>query len=84
MMVETGWVKILSGGDSAAIKTSLTTDNTTFTCMGTVTAKSGCWSFLKGGFSLDSPANNALIYFQVLRVWGDYCVVGIYHRSFEF
>lgn len=67
MVDETGWVKIQSGADSAAIKASLTTDNATFTCMGTVTAKNGCWSFLKGGFSLDSPSNNALIYFQVSR-----------------
>ncbi|XP_057769270.1 endo-1,4-beta-xylanase 5-like [Salvia miltiorrhiza] len=57
------WVKI-SGADSAAIKATLTTDNTTFACMGTVIARSGCWSFLKGGFSLDSPSNYALIYFQ--------------------
>lgn len=60
------WIKITHGDQnaSAAIKTSLTTDNTTFTCMGTVIAKSGCWSFLKGGFALDSPAPYAFIYFQ--------------------
>lgn len=63
----TGWVKI-SGAASAAIKATLTTDNTTFACMGTVIARSGCWSFLKGGFSLDSPSNYAFIYFQVLCV----------------
>ncbi|KAH6787977.1 Glycosyl hydrolase family 10 protein [Perilla frutescens var. hirtella] len=57
------WVKI-SGADSTLITTSLTTDNTTFTCMGTVIAKSGCWSFLKGGFVLDSPSTYAFIYFQ--------------------
>ncbi|KAG8368111.1 hypothetical protein BUALT_Bualt15G0011200 [Buddleja alternifolia] len=48
-----GWVKI-NGADSSVIKASLTMDNTTFKCMGTVIAKSGCWSFLKGGFSSDS------------------------------
>ncbi|XP_042003716.1 endo-1,4-beta-xylanase 5-like [Salvia splendens] len=57
------WVKI-SGADSAALKATLTTDNTTFTCVGTVVARSACWSFLKGGFSLDSPSNYAFIYFQ--------------------
>lgn len=59
-----GWVKI-NGADSAAIKASLTTDNSTFKCMGTVMAKRGCWSFLKGGFVLDSSLTSALIYFQV-------------------
>ncbi|KAL1554432.1 endo-1,4-beta-xylanase 5-like [Salvia divinorum] len=59
------WVKI-SGANSASIKATLTTDNTTFVCVGTVIARSGCWSFLKGGFSLDSPSNYALISFQNL------------------
>ncbi|KAM7479429.1 hypothetical protein LguiA_027642 [Lonicera macranthoides] len=57
------WVK-LNGSDSGVIKASLTTDNTTHKCIGTVFAKSGCWSFLKGGFVLDSPSNYALLYFQ--------------------
>ncbi|KAL0383950.1 UNVERIFIED_CONTAM: Endo-1,4-beta-xylanase 5 [Sesamum radiatum] len=48
------WVKITAGAASAVIKASLTTDNVTFNCMGTVIAKRGCWSFLKGGFVLDS------------------------------
>lgn len=60
----TGWVKI-AGAASAVIKATLTTDNTTFKCLGTVIAKSGCWSFLKGGFVLDSPSTYAHIYFQV-------------------
>ncbi|KAL0422897.1 UNVERIFIED_CONTAM: Endo-1,4-beta-xylanase 5 [Sesamum latifolium] len=58
------WVKITAGAASAVIKASLTTDNVTFNCMGTVIAKRGCWSFLKGGFVLDSPSTYALIYFQ--------------------
>ncbi|PIN19174.1 Endo-1,4-beta-xylanase [Handroanthus impetiginosus] len=57
------WVKI-TGADSAVIKASLTVDNTTFKCMGTVIAKNGCWSFLKGGFVLDSPSTCAFIHFQ--------------------
>ncbi|KAK2994247.1 hypothetical protein RJ640_029176 [Escallonia rubra] len=58
-----GWVKT-TDSDSAVIKASLTTDNSTYKCIGTVIAKSGCWSFLKGGFVLHSPANYALLYFQ--------------------
>ncbi|KAI3446243.1 hypothetical protein Pfo_002908 [Paulownia fortunei] len=57
------WVKI-TGAASSVIKARLTTHNTTFKCMGTVIAKSGCWSFLKGGFVLDLPSTYALIYFQ--------------------
>ncbi|KAL2460072.1 Glycosyl hydrolase family 10 protein [Abeliophyllum distichum] len=59
------WITI-NGTDSAVIKASLTTDNNTFNCMGTVSAKLGCWSFLKGGFVMESPSNYALIYFQNL------------------
>ncbi|KAL7237384.1 hypothetical protein ACSBR2_003636 [Camellia fascicularis] len=57
------WVKI-SGANSTLIKASLTTDNTTYQCVGTVIAKHGCWSFLKGGFVLDSPSHLALLFFQ--------------------
>ncbi|GFP89033.1 endo-1 4-beta-xylanase a, partial [Phtheirospermum japonicum] len=58
------WIKI-TGADSALIKATLTTDHITFNCTGTVVAKNGCWSFLKGGFVLESPLNiNAFIYFQ--------------------
>ncbi|CAA2997575.1 anti-sigma-I factor 6 [Olea europaea subsp. europaea] len=57
------WVTI-NGADSAVIKARVTTDNNTFNCMGTVNAKLGCWSFLKGGFVMNSPASHALIYFQ--------------------
>ncbi|XP_051146893.1 endo-1,4-beta-xylanase 5-like [Andrographis paniculata] len=58
------WVRI-KGAASAVIQASLTSDNTTFTCMGTVTARRGCWSFLKGGFVLDSPlTGDTYIYFK--------------------
>ncbi|KAL3613961.1 hypothetical protein CASFOL_042035 [Castilleja foliolosa] len=60
------WIKI-TGADSALIKTTLRTDQnqTTFNCTGNVLAKKGCWSFLKGGFLLESPLSiNAFIYFN--------------------
>ncbi|XP_017970131.1 PREDICTED: anti-sigma-I factor RsgI6 [Theobroma cacao] len=57
------WVRI-QGANSALIRASLKTENRTYDCIGTVSAKSGCWSFLKGGFILDSPSNLALLLFQ--------------------
>ncbi|KAJ4850606.1 hypothetical protein Tsubulata_024335, partial [Turnera subulata] len=58
------WVKI-QGADSALVQASLTADNnSTFDCVGSVLAKSGCWSFLKGGFVLNSPATSSILYFQ--------------------
>ncbi|XP_024989373.1 uncharacterized protein LOC112523933 [Cynara cardunculus var. scolymus] len=56
------WVKI-SGSNGTAIKASLTLDNDTHMCIGNVVAKSECWSFLKGGFVLDSPSDHAVVYF---------------------
>ncbi|XP_021286629.1 uncharacterized protein LOC110418273 isoform X1 [Herrania umbratica] len=57
------WVRI-QGANSALIRASLKTENRTYDCIGSVSAKSGCWSFLKGGFILDSPSNLALLLFQ--------------------
>ncbi|XVF45508.1 hypothetical protein PTKIN_Ptkin02bG0212200 [Pterospermum kingtungense] len=57
------WVRI-QGARSALIRASLMTENTTYDCVGTVLAKCGCWSFLKGGFTLDSPSNLSLLLFQ--------------------
>ncbi|XVE67137.1 hypothetical protein DITRI_Ditri08aG0136600 [Diplodiscus trichospermus] len=57
------WVRI-QGANSSLIKASLKTENKTYDCIGTVLAKSGCWSFLKGGFILDSPSNLSLLLFQ--------------------
>ncbi|KAI3718320.1 hypothetical protein L6452_19184 [Arctium lappa] len=34
-------------------------------CIGNAVAKSECWSFLKGGFILDSPSDHAIVYFLV-------------------
>ncbi|PIN14282.1 Endo-1,4-beta-xylanase [Handroanthus impetiginosus] len=53
------WIKI-NGGDSALVRASLLTEETTLECIGTVIAKEGCWSFLKGGFVLSSPSNSTL------------------------
>lgn len=47
------------------IKASLETEKETYDCIGTVSAKRGCWSFLKGGFVLDWPSNLSTIFFQV-------------------
>ncbi|KAG8644043.1 endo-1,4-beta-xylanase 5 isoform X2 [Manihot esculenta] len=57
------WVKI-QGAESSLVTASLTTDNATYNCVGTVLARSGCWSFLKGGFILDSPSFLSILYFQ--------------------
>nr|XP_043625464.1 endo-1,4-beta-xylanase 5-like [Erigeron canadensis] len=56
------WVKIDSS-NATAIKASLTLENDNEMCVGNVVAKSDCWSFLKGGFVLDSPLTNATVYF---------------------
>ncbi|KAK2665556.1 hypothetical protein Ddye_004130 [Dipteronia dyeriana] len=57
------WVKI-QGAHSANIRASLKTEDATYNCIGTVLAKHGCWSFLKGGFVLDSPAKLSFLLFQ--------------------
>lgn len=57
------WVKI-NGASSAHVRASLMTEQTIDNCIGTVVAKRGCWSFLKGGFELTSPSNFSLLYFQ--------------------
>ncbi|CAL5328927.1 unnamed protein product [Camellia sinensis] len=58
------WVKI-DGAESALVRASLMADHiTTYKCIGTVVAKRGCWSFLKGGFELTSSSNFYILYFQ--------------------
>ncbi|RXH87623.1 hypothetical protein DVH24_034523 [Malus domestica] len=57
------WVKI-EGAGSALIRASLKTENETNKCVGTVLAKHGCWSFLKGGFVLNSPSQLSTLFFQ--------------------
>uniref|UniRef100_A0A1D1XNF2 Endo-1,4-beta-xylanase A n=1 Tax=Anthurium amnicola TaxID=1678845 RepID=A0A1D1XNF2_9ARAE len=58
------WVKI-RGEDDALVKARLATGNSTIRCIGTALARSGCWSFLKGGFVLDSPpSDTSVLYFK--------------------
>ncbi|KAK4788470.1 hypothetical protein SAY86_019789 [Trapa natans] len=62
------WVKI-HGADSALIRASLTTEDEAYNCIGNVVARSGCWSFLKGGFTLHSPSNRSLLSFHGPGKW---------------
>ncbi|KMT01420.1 hypothetical protein BVRB_9g214290 [Beta vulgaris subsp. vulgaris] len=57
------WVMI-EGVGSTLVRASLRTEHATFSCIGSVIAKQGCWSFLKGGFVLDLPSDNSILYFQ--------------------
>ncbi|XP_062023022.1 endo-1,4-beta-xylanase 5-like [Rosa rugosa] len=57
------WVKI-GGAGSALIQASLKAEDESYNCIGTVLAKRGCWSFLKGGFVLNSPPNLSILFFQ--------------------
>ncbi|KAF8045454.1 hypothetical protein N665_4900s0002 [Sinapis alba] len=59
------WVKIEAGSASAArVRAKLRSDNATLNCVGSVSAKQGCWSFLKGGFLLDSPSQLSILFFE--------------------
>ncbi|KAJ8765144.1 hypothetical protein K2173_010635 [Erythroxylum novogranatense] len=57
------WVKI-DGVESTMVTAILSTDGNTSDCVGTVLAKHGCWSFLKGGFILHSPSKSSTISFK--------------------
>ncbi|XP_073045968.1 endo-1,4-beta-xylanase 5-like isoform X2 [Primulina eburnea] len=57
------WIRILYA-DSSLIKARLVTEERTLNCIGTVTAKAGCWSFLKGGFVATSPLKMPKLYLQ--------------------
>ncbi|GAU33628.1 hypothetical protein TSUD_310360, partial [Trifolium subterraneum] len=57
------WLRI-EDLDSVMIRARLETENETYNCIGTVLAKRGCWSFLKGGFVLNYPSNSSTIFFQ--------------------
>ena len=59
-----GWVKI-QGAESALIKASLKSQDVSYDCIGTVIAKHGCWSFLKGGFVVTSPSSFSILTLQV-------------------
>ncbi|XP_048320813.2 endo-1,4-beta-xylanase 5 isoform X2 [Ziziphus jujuba] len=56
------WVKI-KGADSSLIRASLAGEDL-HECVGSVIAKRGCWSFLKGGFVISSSSNFSLLYFH--------------------
>ncbi|CAN7033867.1 hypothetical protein IGI04_031834 [Brassica rapa subsp. trilocularis] len=59
------WVKIEAGSASTArVRAKLRSDNATLNCVGSVSAKQGCWSFLKGGFLLDSPSQLSILFFE--------------------
>ncbi|XP_020084000.1 uncharacterized protein LOC109707260 [Ananas comosus] len=58
------WVKVSGTKSSAVVKARLSTVNTTLSCVGTTLARSRCWSFLKGGFVLDSSSDFSVLYFQ--------------------
>ena len=64
LLCHTVWVRI-EGASSALIRATLQAQNVTYACIGTVLAKSGCWSFLKGGFVLEWPSNLSILYLEV-------------------
>lgn len=51
--------------DSALVTATVKPDNKYAKCIGSVKAKKGCWSFLKGGFLWDSTFTSSEIDFQV-------------------
>ncbi|KAJ0513734.1 putative endo-1,4-beta-xylanase [Helianthus annuus] len=57
------WIKI-HGSNSSLISARLMSGNSPHYCVGTVVARRDCWSFLKGGFYMDSESNPSLLYFQ--------------------
>ncbi|KAH7663194.1 Endo-1,4-beta-xylanase protein [Dioscorea alata] len=59
------WVKINGiNYSSSLVKARLSIDDSKLECIGTVIARSDCWSFLKGGFVLDSPSKTSLLFFE--------------------
>lgn len=57
------WIRIKSA-DSALITASVGDKDSEELCVGTVDAKPGCWSFLKGGFVV-STLNLSSIFLKV-------------------
>ncbi|KAG0491584.1 hypothetical protein HPP92_004627 [Vanilla planifolia] len=58
------WVKINRGADSALLKARLSTGDGVLNCIGSSVVKRHCWSFLKGGFVLDTASQTSLVFFQ--------------------
>ena len=64
-LLSPGWVKI-DGPASAHVKAKiLTLENAASQCIGTALVRNDCWSFLKGGFVLNSSSQTSVLYFQV-------------------
>lgn len=63
IFVLAAWIKI-KNADSSLITASVGDKDSEELCVGTVDAKPGCWSFLKGGF-VASKLNLSSIYFKV-------------------
>ncbi|KAI5058245.1 hypothetical protein GOP47_0026415 [Adiantum capillus-veneris] len=62
------WLQVSGPAQNVFIKATLAVDGgKRYLCGGTVIAQSGCWSFLKGGFSLDAlgtSSTSARLYFE--------------------
>lgn len=63
IFVLAAWIKI-KNADSSLITASVGDKDSEELCVGTVDAKPGCWSFLKGGF-VASKLNLSSIYLKV-------------------
>ncbi|TVU13335.1 hypothetical protein EJB05_40387 [Eragrostis curvula] len=58
------WVKI-DGPTTANVKAKiLTLESAASQCIGTAIVRNDCWSFLKGGFTLNSASQTSVLYFQ--------------------
>ncbi|KAG5581962.1 hypothetical protein H5410_052589 [Solanum commersonii] len=55
------WVRV-KNVDSALVTAKLKLDNQYPKCIGSIVAKKGCWSFLKGGFLWSAPSNSFQIH----------------------
>ncbi|KAJ7521802.1 hypothetical protein O6H91_19G071200 [Diphasiastrum complanatum] len=67
------WLQI-SGGSSAFVKATIKTGGQTYICGGSVVARSGCWSFMKGGFVPAQNSNSSTLYFEAdskVDIWID-------------
>ncbi|RAL39748.1 hypothetical protein DM860_003281 [Cuscuta australis] len=58
------WVRLEDEESALLTATLLSEKGAQADCVGTVVAKRGCWSFIKGGFLLTSPSNLSLLYFM--------------------
>ncbi|KAI4968142.1 hypothetical protein ZWY2020_005254 [Hordeum vulgare] len=58
------WVKFDGPGTIHVKAKILSLDNAGSQCLGTALVRNDCWSFLKGGFTLTSPSQTSVLYFQ--------------------